>query len=79
MKRIKLIFSALSTLRRVPSAAISDAWAGLKSGVTAGADADSNDVSSANLDLIDSLIAAIVAIAKDDEDKATSAGKADKP
>ncbi len=79
MKRIKLIFSALSTLRRVPSADIASAWFRLKSGLTDGVDPDSNDVSSADLDLIDSLIAAIVAIAKDDEDKATSAGKADKP
>lgn len=69
MKRIKLIFSALSTLRRVPSAAIADAWARV-----AGASESHED-----LGLIDSLVSAIIAIAKDDEDKATSAGKADKP
>lgn len=69
MKRIRLIFSALSTLRRVPSAAIADAWAEIAS----------VSKPDGNLDLIDSLIAAVVAIAKDDEDKALSASKADKP
>jgi len=69
MKRIKNIFSALSTLRRVPSKSISDAWTNCCEGNNTAEEAD----------LIGSLIDAIVEIAKDDEDKATAPGKADKP
>jgi hypothetical protein len=74
MKRIKNILAALATLRRVPSAAIASSW-----GVIRGAIHEADNVTDADLDLIDSLITAIVAIAKDDEDKASAPGKSDKP
>jgi predicted secreted protein len=76
MKRIKSILGALATLRRIPSATISEAWSRVK----AQALLDDDDARSIerDADLIDSLISAVIAIAKDDEDKAAVPGKADK-
>jgi len=73
MRRIKDIFSAITTIRRVlSSVAIASAWTSVRA---AHADPDNESASDADLDLIDSLITAIVAIAKDDEDKAAAPGK----
>lgn len=81
MKRIRTIFSALSTLGSVPSTEIIEAWAAIKK-IAESATMDNTGekaVPAAFVNLINSFIAAVVAIAKDDEDKAIDASKADKP
>lgn len=70
MKKLRSILSALATLRRVPSAAIADAWSRVKSSIEPG-----NEASDADCDLIDQLVGAVVSLAKDDEDKAAAPGK----
>jgi hypothetical protein len=72
MKKLKNILAAIATLRRVPSKSIADAWDRVKS------DADAEE-DNEYVQLIDSIIRAVVAMAKDDEDKAAAPGKADKP
>lgn len=72
MKKLRSILSALATLRRVPSAAIAEAWAVVDANLTP-------NVPEAMRDLIDQLVGAVISLAKDDEDKATKPGKADKP
>lgn len=81
MKRIRLIFSALSTLGSVPSSDIIEAWAAVKKIAESATMDDTGDkaVPPAFINLINSLVAAIVVIAKDDEDKAIAASKDDKP
>ena len=74
MKKLRSILSALATLRRVPSAAIASAW-----NIAADERATTNPQVLEARSLIDSIIDAVVAIAKDDEDKATKPGKSDKP
>ena len=81
MKRIRLIFSALSTLGSVPSTEIIEAWAAIKKIAESATmnDTGEKSVPAAFVNLINSFIAAVVAIAKDDEDKAIAASKDDKP
>lgn len=74
MKKLRSILSALATLRRIPSAAIADAWANVRNSIEAGTSA-----SEAEIELIDQIVGAVISLAKDDEDKATKPGKADKP
>jgi len=73
MKKLKNIFAALSTLRSVPSSTIQDAWLSVESALI------EDDVDGGKIRLMASIVDAVVAIAKDDEDKATKPGKADKP
>lgn len=80
MKKLRSILSALATLRRVPSAAIADAWGSVKAEAMHRSAADgSAAVNEASVDLIDQLIGAVISLAKDDEDKAAAPGKSDKP
>ena len=80
MKRIKDIIAALKTLSNIPSTTISAAWACIKiEAENATTEDGAVVIRSADIRLIDSIIAAVVGIAKDDEDKATKQGKADKP
>jgi len=74
MKKLRAILSALATLRRVPSAAIADAWANVRNSIDA-----CTSASEAEIELIDQIVGAVISLAKDDEDKATKPGKADKP
>lgn len=71
MKKLRSILSALATLRRVPSAAIADAWANIRPQL--------GPVIAADIDLIDQILGAVISLAKDDEDKAAAPGKSDKP
>lgn len=75
MKKLRNIFAALSTLRRTPSTNISGAWLRLRSAL----EGAGTGVTDYEIGLIDSIIDAVVAMAKDDEDKAAAPGKADKP
>ena len=81
MKKLRSILSALATLRRVPSAAIAEAWDFIAETASLVEDEDRGGkvVPQASIDLIDNIIRAVIGIAKDDEDKAASPGKADKP
>lgn len=81
MKKLRSILSALATLRRVPSAAIADAWAKVKTCASDNAvlGASQTQATDADVDLIDQLVCAVISLAKDDEDKATKPGKSDKP
>ncbi len=81
MKKLRSILSALATLRRVPSAAIAEAWNFIAETAALAEDEDRGGkvVPQASIDLIDSIIGAVISLAKDDEDKATKPGKADKP
>ena len=74
MKKLRSILSALATLRRIPSAAIADAWANVRNSIDA-----CTSASEAEIELIDQIVGAVISLAKDDEDKATKPGKADKP
>jgi len=75
MKKLRAILSALATLRRIPSAAIADAWANVRNSIDA-----CTSASEAEIELIDQIFpGAVISLAKDDEDKATKPGKADKP
>jgi len=74
MKKLRAILSALATLRRIPSAAIADAWANVRNSIDA-----CTSASEAEIELIDQIVGAVISLAKDDEDKATKPGKADKP
>lgn len=81
MKKLRSILSALATLRRVPSAAIAEAWKATKQIAESATMDDTGDkaVPPAFIDLIDGIVCAVIALAKDDEDKAAAPGKADKP
>ncbi len=81
MKKLKNIFAALSTLRRIPSTTIESGWKSIRQMAASATDNDTGElvVDAGVIALFDSLIDAVVAIAKDDEDKSTAAGKADKP
>ena len=74
MKKLRAILSALATLRRVPSAAIADAWANVRNSIDA-----CTSASEAEIELIDQIVGAVISLAKDDEDKAMKHGKSDKP
>lgn len=81
MKKLRSILSALATLRRVPSAAIFDAWQSIKQISESATMNDTGDkaIAPANIDLIDQILGAVISLAKDDEDKAAAPGKSDKP
>ncbi len=81
MKKLRSILSALATLRRVPSAAIAEAWKSIKQISESATMNDTGDkaIAPANIDLIDQILGAVISLAKDDEDKAAAPGKSDKP
>jgi hypothetical protein len=70
MKKLRNIFAALSTLGRISSTDIEAVWRRVKS--TACAD---NNLPTADIMLIDSILAAVISIAKDDEDKVAAPSK----
>ena len=75
MKKLRDIFEALSTLSHTPSHIIASAWGRARAALQ-GSDEDVTDY---EIGIIDSVFRAVVAIAKDDEDKAAAPGKSDKP
>lgn len=81
MKKLKNIFAALSTLHRIPSTSIESSWKAARQIAASATMNDTGELAVPNdaLALLDSLIEVIVAIAKDDEDKAAAPGKSDKP
>lgn len=70
MKKLRTILAALATLRRVPSYSIATAWSIIKE-----ATHDADNVTDADIELIDQIVGAVVSLAKDDEDKAATPGK----
>lgn len=80
MKKLKNILSALSILRRTPSAAIAAAWKRIiDPSEVNGNGGSAFPPNEDDAELIGSIIEAVISMAKDDEDKATKPGKADKP
>ena len=74
MKKLRDILSALGKFRKAPSTVIANVWATVKTQAL-GVDAMTDDA----IDIIDSIITAVVGASKDDEDKAAAPGKSDKP
>jgi hypothetical protein len=63
VKTLREIFKALTTLRSIPSSTIRDAWLSIEAAII------EDDVDGGKIRLMASIVDAVVAIAKDDEDK----------